>query len=93
MRVEVFEWDDANLEHVGERGFAQFELDSVLDGAFFTLRNKRRRPGQYRVVGRTTGGRLVTIVVAPHPLAGVWRPVTALDADAEERAYARKAGI
>ena len=81
------------MAKVGQRGYQPDDLEAVLETRFVVLRNKNRRAGSHRVVGRARGGELVTIVVMGGPEPGVWRPVNAWPADAEERAHAKNAGI
>jgi uncharacterized DUF497 family protein len=41
--------------------------------------------GRIRVVGLTQSGRLLTVILAPTPDAGVYYPITARPADRKER--------
>jgi uncharacterized DUF497 family protein len=88
-----FEWDEANQEHVRAHGFEPEMLADVLERRYGVLRNKRFGAGQYKLVGRTIDGSLVTIVVAPTLTNGLWRPITAWSSTQGERTYAAEAGI
>lgn len=93
MRIEEFEWDEANEEHVALRGFTRVRLSAVLEGDYLVFRNKRERAGDYRIVGRDRGGLLVTIVIKATHLPGRWRPITAWPSSASEENHARRNGI
>jgi len=93
MLIERFEWDRANEAKVQTHGLTAREVDSVVDGKFVLLRNKRDRAGSHRLIGRSLGGRMITVVIRPSMTRGTWRPVNAWPSDAEELAHARRARI
>ena len=92
MEIERFDWDNDNEAKIAQR-FDPDEIDEVLEGAHTIIRNKRRRAGTHRLMGRSYGGRLITIVIAPTANPGIWRPISAWLSDSEEQAHARRAGI
>lgn len=92
MEIEEFEWDDDNEAKIGQR-FDPHEIDEVLEGAHTIIRNKRHRAGTHRLLGRSFGGRLITVVIAPTERTGMWRPISAWPSDSEEQAHAKRAGI
>jgi len=92
LDIEAFAWDEANEAKIAER-FDPAEIDEVLESTHTIIRNKRNRAGSHRVIGRSYGGTMITIVVAPTGQSGIWRPVTAWRSDREELAHAEKAGI
>lgn len=93
MDVAEFEWDDENEEYLSAR-IGPEEVDSILDAhRLAVIRNKNNRAGSHRVMGVSSAGRLITVVVSPTGRAGVWRPVNAWLSDREETAHARKAGL
>ncbi len=90
--VDGFEWDDENESHV-RRHIDPGDVDCILEGRTLILRNKRAGTGAYKLIGRDCGGRLITVVVAATSSSTVWRPVTAGQANRDERAHADKADI
>lgn len=93
MDVAAFEWDEENDEYVSARIDPE-EVDSILDqDRIAIIRNKNNRAGTHRLMGVSSAGRLVTVVVAPTDRADVWRPVNAWPSDKEETTHARKAGL
>ena len=89
MEIESFQWDADNETKIARR----IDPDEVLEETHTIIRNKRNRAGTHRVIGRSYGGRLITVVVAPTGLGGVWRPVAAWPSDKEDIAHAARAGI
>ena len=70
----------------------RIEEDDVLevswdDPAFF----RDKVEGRDLMIGRTNGGRLLTIVIEPTDVDGVWDVVTGWDADKGEKTEWRKA--
>jgi hypothetical protein len=57
------------------------------DPAFF----RDRVDGRERMIGRTTGGRLLTIIIEPTAVDGTWDVVTGWDSDRGERTEWEKA--
>lgn len=82
--VAGFEWDDLNINHLGERGVADREVEQVLSERHLVMPN-RRHPGRMLLVGTTHGGRTLVVSIEPTRFDGIWRPITARDAEPEER--------
>lgn len=89
MTQPELDWDDANIDHIGERhNIAPAEAEDA-------LRDPRRIPGtaystateqRTAVIGATTSGRILFVVITLR--RGRVRVVTARDArPREERAY------
>ena len=87
MLIQEFELDDANLQHLSERGIGPPDLDAMLGARMTVFRNKRSGSGAYKFIGRGLGGRPFTIVVTGTSTAGRWRPITGWEStDAEQKA-------
>ena len=69
------------------------DVEAVPLGRYISVRNKRTGSGDYKVIGRDRGGRLVTVIVASTNSPTVWRPITAMQANRHERTLAERAGI
>jgi uncharacterized DUF497 family protein len=88
--MAVFEWDDANLEHIAKHGFTPEDAESViLDPKrvridTYTPRGERR----YGVIGRGQGGRILHVVFVVR--SGKIRPFHCRQATpSEKRRYRR----
>lgn len=76
MLIVEFEWDDANMEHLAERGLDPDDIDAMLDDQITVIRNKKAGSGDYKFSGRGRGGQPITIVVARTAVPGRRRPIT-----------------
>ncbi|MBI4785865.1 MAG: BrnT family toxin [Chloroflexi bacterium] len=86
MFIRDLIWDDENLEHIAAHGV---ESDEVEDVCFGNNRIERAGKGKHGVLGRTSEGRLLFIVVA-HRGHGLFRVITARDMNtSEQRRYVR----
>lgn len=79
-----FEWDEINVNHLGERGVTDVEVEQLVSERHIVMPN-RRHPGRMLLVGTTYGGRTLVVSIEPTPHDGIWRPITARDAEPEER--------
>lgn len=80
-----FEWDDINIGHLGERGVTEREVEQVMSERHVLMPN-RSHPHRALLVGETHGGRTLVVSIEPTHHEGIWRPITARDAEPEERA-------
>lgn len=84
--VVGFEWDDININHLAERGVADREVEQMLSERHVLAPN-RRHPGRKLLIGHTHGGRTLLVSIEPTRHEGIWRPITARDAEPEERQH------
>ncbi len=87
---EIFDWDEANLEHATRHGVEDFEIEqAILDmHSVETAAKKVRGERREALIGSTAGGRIVVIVYTDR--GGKIRPISARDAtDTEKRRYRR----
>ena len=89
MEIEAFEWDENNETKIARR----IDPAEMLENPHTIIRNKNRRAGTYRLIGRSLGGRVITVVLVPTGQPEIWRPVSAWLSDSEEQAHAKRAGI
>jgi len=90
MLIVEFEWDDTNEAHLARHGLHPTQVNGMLGSRITAVKNKRTGSGAYKLIGRTGGGILVTVVVAHTAVAGRWRPITGRrSSDAEARLYGR----
>ena len=88
MRIRVYDLqiDDANADEAARHGVSEAEMRQVLDGEPAFLPNKKGHRAPIVMIGPTFGGRLLTIPLSPTGMDEVWRPATAWDSSAGERA-------
>jgi len=82
--AEYVEWDEGNEDELRRHGISVAEAGEVLDAPLAWARNKRHRPGDYKVMGRTAGGRAVSLVVRYDEARRAVRPITGWDATTGE---------
>jgi len=86
--IQDLEIDDVNEAKAAAHGVSAAEVLQLLDGDFRLFRNKRGRTGTHVLIGRTHGGRFLTVPVVPTSVEGVWRVITAWpSSDAEKAKY------
>jgi len=87
-----FDWDEENLTHIARHGVEADEAEQVVADAVVLGKEERAGELRYRLVGETSKGRvLVVVVTLVGDLSGVeWpRVITAWDADKKLRRYWR----
>ncbi len=83
----LFEWDEANVEHIARHEYTPEEVEEVFAGAF---QLDRGRDGRYVASGPTLDGRMTVVVFERFP-GGRARVVTARQMSRRERRrYRRK---
>ena len=81
MKVQYFDWDEVNEDHIARHGVDTDEVEEV-----FIRRHRlyRSREGRYVVLGQSMGGRYLMIVLEQKE-HGEIRVVTARDMSEKER--------
>jgi hypothetical protein len=91
-KVEALECDDDLAQHLRDRGFYPkhaVAISEILEAHagqpryFANAGTGRRAP--VIMVGRTQAGRVIVVPIEPTSRRGVWRPVTAFEANAHHR--------
>ena len=83
--AEAWKWDEHNEEELARHRVSEAEVYQVWANGPLWARNKRKGSGDYKMIGRTDGGRALSIVVSYYPERGVIRAITGWDATAGER--------
>lgn len=88
MRVQRFDWDSRNIEHMARHRVEPVDAESVCRSGRSLVR--RGREGRYLIYGQTSEGRHLFVVL--HASAGgVVRIITARDmSETERRLYQRR---
>ena len=71
---------EAHQSAAGRRVVTVGEADDAWYGHRTFVRNRRRRDATFLMLGRTTGGRDITVVVLRTAIPGTWVAYTAWDA-------------
>ena len=82
----LFDWDEANIEHIGRHRFTPGDVEEVFEGRF---KVRRSRDGYYVALGSKLGGRLAYVVFQRLP-GRLIRTITARDMDDRERRMFRR---
>jgi hypothetical protein len=77
MRIDELEFDEYNEGEIASHGVTIREVRQVHEGGFGILKNASAHTATHLMVGKTRGGRWLTIPIAPTAKPGVWRPATA----------------
>jgi hypothetical protein len=86
IRVDELEFDDDNVDHMAPHNVRERDVRQVLDGEPVFLPNKKGHMATVIMIGPTYGGRFLTVPLSRTGVEGRWRPVTAWDSSAGERA-------
>ena len=76
-KIDVLEFDEYNEAEMAAHGVTVREVLQVLERGFRVLRNRNESSAPFLMVGRTYGGRWLTVPIAPTQQPGIWRPATA----------------
>jgi uncharacterized DUF497 family protein len=89
IRIAELEFDDYNVEELARHAIRPHEVLQLVDNPFTVRRNRKHRSGQRQLIGRTHGGRALTIILVETPVPDRWRPVTGWDSTPAERSALR----
>jgi uncharacterized DUF497 family protein len=81
MRRIELEWDDENIDHIWEHRIIPEEIEEVLESRYLF---ERGRKGRYYVLGQSTTGRYLFVVMEQKSSA-LFRVITARDMKQSER--------
>jgi uncharacterized DUF497 family protein len=88
LDIRELELDDENEAKAANHGVSVIELFQLLDCTIRVFKNRKDRAAAHLMIGRTHGGRTITVPIVETPVPGRWRPVTAWPStDAEKARY------
>jgi uncharacterized DUF497 family protein len=87
---QIFEWDEINAAHMRTHGMWDWEIDQLLANFHVVASNRQRRSPRRFLIGRTNGGKAVTVVIEKTREPGTFRPITAWLSTGPERAALEK---
>ena len=79
------EWDEGNESELDRHGIAPDEVEQVFDNHPTWAVNKTSGSGEWLMIGRTDGGRFLTIVVTTTDRPWFIRAITGWDSTPPER--------
>jgi uncharacterized DUF497 family protein len=79
--VRRLRWDAWNVEHIARHRVLPEEVEEVCHGPYVA---SETYGGRLRVIGPTSGGRMLTVILAPEG-RGMFYPVTARPTSRQER--------
>ncbi|MHB8575264.1 MAG: hypothetical protein ACYDCQ_08010 [Dehalococcoidia bacterium] len=78
-RATGFDWDSrpgGNVDHLARRGIEWWEVEEIFLNRPEWRRNKKAAAGEYRMIGRSDGGKLCEIIVLTLPDVGELHAIT-----------------
>lgn len=87
MLIVKFITNDLGFAKLGRRGISLSEIEQMRRNGAVVVRNPRaREAGSRLVIGRTYGGRMLTVVAVPSPFdSAIWHVRTAWESSTRER--------
>jgi uncharacterized DUF497 family protein len=82
--IEKLIWDEHNIAHIARHNIMPIEVEQACNAEPITDEGKKYR---LLVIGFTKANRLLTAVLQPTGIEGVYRPITAFDASPRQRRY------
>lgn len=79
-RITVLILDRHNIDEMARHAVSSVEVQQVIFNRHVTVANPRGESGSILLIGRSDGGRILTVPLAPTDDPGTWRPATAFDA-------------
>ena len=86
-----WEWNEGNQQELARHHITPDEVEQVAENEPTWARNKRNRAGKWLMIGRTFGGRALTIVIALGEAGTSARAITGWDSTrGEHTRYLRR---
>ena len=82
--AEIVEWDEGNLGELDAHKITAAEVEQVWRNRPTFARNKKDAAGDWKMMGRSDGGRRLTIVVVCDEVRRTMRPITGWNSTAGE---------
>ncbi len=82
ITVHRLVWDDWNIGHIARHEVIPKEAEEVCQGDYIVRASYQ---GRFVLIGPTSAGRMIAVVLEPLEYAGEYYPVTARPASRKER--------
>jgi len=83
--AEWWSWDDGNESELAAHSISAPEVEQVFNNGPLFVPNKKRRAGDWKMVGLTDGGRPLTVILRYDGNSASIRPITGWEPTAGER--------
>ena len=90
MEIERLAWYRPNIAKLAAHGVAQYEADDMILENAWVVDVDDYYANQVRVIGPTSSGRFITLVLDATDDPSVWRPITGWPSSDAEIAYHRE---
>jgi uncharacterized DUF497 family protein len=90
VEVRALYWDDQTEAHIAEHGVTPREVNQMVENPHILVRNRKGKRAPMLLIGRTHGGRVLSVPLAKTRDPGVWRPITAFPATEAQTALLDK---
>lgn len=88
MRIESFEWDGRNVEHIARHSVEPDEVEEIFLSRYYLAKT---RTGRYITLGRSAAGRHLFCVIEKTARPGIIRVIMVRDmTDSEKKLFKRK---
>ena len=83
--AEFVEWDHGNEAELARHRIDPTEVEDLFVADPVWVPNRRNRKGDWKMIGPTSSGRRLTIVLRAHPSRRTIRPITGWDSTLGEQ--------
>ena len=83
--AHAYEWDEGNEDELARHRIDEAEVMQVFDGSPVWVPNRKHRSGDWKMMGLTTAGRRLTIVLRWYEDRRTVRAITGWDSTDGER--------
>lgn len=90
VEIRALSWNDETEAHIAEHGVTPREVNQMVENPHIIVRNRKRRRAPVLLIGRTHGGRVLSVPLAKTRDPEVWRPITAFPATQAQTALLDK---
>jgi hypothetical protein len=90
VEVRALSWNDETEAHIAEHDVTPREVNQMVENPHIIVRNRKGRRAPVLLIGRTHGGRVLSVPLAKTRDPGVWRPITAFSATEAQTALLDK---
>ena len=85
-KIEGFDWDNANVGHIGHHAVTPFEVEEATGGKYVVIPAKTvEREKRWKLCGKTISGRYLVVVFTIRPK--LFPTVTAYEMNTAERSH------
>lgn len=83
--AENWDWDEANEAELADHQVSAAEVEQVWMNGPVVLPNRKERAGDWKVVGRSNGGRALTVILRYDAVTRTLHPITGWDSPVADK--------